>query len=83
MEFCYPGKRKTGDLPPRKECVEWHEVLISRLKEIELVLLVGKYAQDYYFGKEKRRTFVNTVRNYKDYLPRHFVLLHPSLRNNI
>src|SRR5210317_1756254 len=26
MGFCYPGKGKSGDLPPRKECAPlWHE----------------------------------------------------------
>jgi|TARA_R110000737_G_C14526843_1_gene476472 uracil-DNA glycosylase len=84
MGFCYPGRGKTGDLPPRKECApQWHNMLISQLKEVELVLLVGKYAQDSYLGKEKRRTLTDTVRNYKDYLPRYFVLPHPSPRNNI
>ena len=29
MGFCYPGKGKSGDLPPRKECAPlWHLSLI-------------------------------------------------------
>ena len=49
MGFCYPGKGKSGDLPPRKECAPlWHEPLLNQLKEVELILLIGKYAQDYY-----------------------------------
>lgn len=84
MGFCYPGKGKSGDLPPRKECApQWHEILISQLKDVELMLSVGKYAQDHYIGKASRRTLTDTVRNYKDYLPRYFVLPHPSPRNNI
>jgi uracil-DNA glycosylase len=36
MGFCYPGKGKTGDLPPRKECApEWHESLIEKMPKVE------------------------------------------------
>lgn len=84
MGFCYPGKGKSGDLPPRKECApQWHEMLVSQLDKVKLVLLVGKYAQDHYLGKGNHKTLTDTVRNYKDYLPRYFVLPHPSPRNNI
>jgi uracil-DNA glycosylase len=28
MDFCYPGKAKTGDLPPKKECAPlWHPLV--------------------------------------------------------
>ena len=55
MGFCYPGKGKTGDLAPRKECAPlWHKKLINEIEKPELVLLIGKYAQDYYL-KERRR----------------------------
>lgn len=30
MGFCYPGKSKSGDLPPRPECApKWHTPLLS------------------------------------------------------
>ncbi|MGB0423675.1 MAG: uracil-DNA glycosylase family protein, partial [Flavobacteriales bacterium] len=30
MGFCYPGKGKSGDLPPRKECAPlWHQLLFD------------------------------------------------------
>ncbi len=84
MGFCYPGRGKTGDLPPRKECApQWHKALLKELKQVELILLIGKYAQDYYLKKEAKRTLTETVRSYQDYLPRYFVLPHPSPRNNI
>lgn len=84
MGFCYPGKGKTGDLPPRKECApKWHPDIFKQLKNVELVLLVGKYAQDYYLKETKKRTLTETVLNYKEYLPKFFVLPHPSPRNNI
>ena len=46
MGFCYPGQGKSGDLPPRPECAPlWHEAILARMPSIELVLLVGGYAQ--------------------------------------
>lgn len=84
MGFCYPGKGKSGDLPPRKECAPlWHEQLLTKIENAELVLLIGKYAQDYYLKMEAERTLTDTVKNYKRYLPKYFVLPHPSPRNNI
>lgn len=83
MGFCYPGKGKSGDLPPRKECApQWHEQLFHQMKELELILLIGKYAQDEYL-KDSKPTLTATVQNFKEYLPRYFVLPHPSPRNNI
>jgi uracil-DNA glycosylase len=81
MGFCYPGKGKSGDLPPRPECAElWHEKLLARLPNLQLRLLIGKYAQDYYLGT-KRQSLAQTVQNRQDYLPDYFPLPHPSPRN--
>ena len=81
MGFCYPGKGKSGDLPPRPECAPlWHEKLLSELPNLQLRLLVGKYAQDYYLGT-KRQSMTETVRNFEHYLPDYFPLPHPSPRN--
>ena len=83
MGFCYPGTGKTGDLPPRKECAaEWHDQLMSQMQP-ELVLLIGSYAQNYYLGKQKKKTLTETVQHFEEYLPQYFVLPHPSPRNNI
>lgn len=84
MGFCYPGKAKSGDLAPRKECAPlWHNTLLGRMKNVKLILLVGKYAQDYYLEEKAKSTLTDTVRNYKEYLPDYMVLPHPSPRNNI
>ena len=85
MGFCYPGKGKTGDLPPRKECAPaWHPLIMNLLEDVELILLIGSYAQNYYLKKQKERTLTETVKNFKRYLPdKFFVLPHPSPRNNI
>lgn len=84
MGFCYPGRGKSGDIPPRKECAPlWHQKLMSQLSEVNLVILIGKYAQDYYLKGLARKTLTETVLNFEDYLPQYFVLPHPSPRNNI
>lgn len=84
MAFCYPGKGKSGDLAPRKECsVEWHEKLMEKMPNLKLIILIGTYAQSFYLKGMERKTLTETVRNYKDYLPQFLVLPHPSPRNNI
>ena len=84
MGFCYPGKGKSGDLPPRPECAPlWHERLLQQMPHLKMTLLIGSYAQKYYLEKSRERTLTETVRNFKKYLPDFFVLPHPSPRNNI
>ncbi|NNF35157.1 MAG: uracil-DNA glycosylase family protein [Saprospiraceae bacterium] len=84
MGFCYPGKGKSGDLPPRPECApQWHEAIFDRLNQIELVLLIGAYAQKYYLGDRMERNLTETVRNFREYMPQFIPLPHPSPRNNI
>ncbi|MFK7782959.1 uracil-DNA glycosylase family protein, partial [Psychroserpens sp.] len=82
MGFCYPGKGKSGDLPPRTECApQWHQQLFDEMKDVKLVILIGMYAQKYYLKENAKLTLTETVANYKDYLPKYFVLPHPSPRN--
>src|SRR6516164_5998730 len=44
--FCYPGRdAKGGDLPPRRECAPlWHARLRMSFPDVELTLLIGRYA---------------------------------------
>jgi uracil-DNA glycosylase len=83
MGFCYPGRDpRGGDLPPRPECAPlWHPRLLAALPNLELILLVGSYAQAHYLGKARRRTMAETVRAFRDYLPPYLPLPHPSWRN--
>ncbi|MBN3583141.1 uracil-DNA glycosylase family protein [Algoriphagus aestuarii] len=84
MGFCYPGKGKNGDLPPRKECApQWHSELLGFMPKIELVLLIGSYAQAYYLKGNAKSNLTETVRAFEEYLPRYFPLVHPSPRNRI
>ncbi len=84
MGFCYPGRGKSGDLPPRPECAPlWHDSLFALLPQVQLQLLVGKYAQTAYLGGAAKRTLTETVRSWQDFAPATFPLPHPSPRNNI
>ncbi|MEO8378008.1 MAG: uracil-DNA glycosylase family protein [Candidatus Sumerlaeota bacterium] len=82
MGFCYPGKGKSGDMPPRKECAElWFERLLAGLPNIRLILLVGQYAHGWHLKDVKKSTLTETVHEWKEYAPRYFPLPHPSPRN--
>jgi uracil-DNA glycosylase len=82
MGFCYPGKGKGGDLPPRPECArQWFEPLLAALPNLELFLLIGQYAQAYHLGKDKKKNLSETVQHWSDYTPKFFPLPHPSPRN--
>ena len=83
MGFCYPGKGKSGDLPPRLECSAlFMDRILCEIRNWELILLIGQYAQNYFIG-EPQISLTDKVKNYKKYLPEFFVLPHPSPRNNI
>jgi uracil-DNA glycosylase len=82
--LCYPGRGPSGDLPPRPECAPaWHPPILARLPRIELVLLVGAYAQAYYLGERRRESLTGTVHAWREYGPRFLPLPHPSPRNTL
>ena len=84
MGFCYPGRGTSGDRPPRPECaVAWRAKLLAQLPRIELMLLVGQYAQAWHLGLQRKSTLTETVRAWRDYGPATLPLPHPSPRNNI
>ncbi len=81
MGFCYPGKGKSGDLPPRPECAPlWHPQLLKILPNIKLTLLIGSYAQNYYLNDNKG-SLTERVAAWHEYLPSILPLVHPSPRN--
>ncbi len=82
--FCYPGKGKGGDLPPRPECAPlWQEPLLALMPKLELKILIGAYSQKHYLGDRRKKNLTETVRSYRDYLPEYFPIPHPSPRNGI
>ena len=82
MGFCYPGRDKNGgDLPPRPECAPlWHARILAELTSVELILLVGSYAIDYYLRDRAKASVAATVGAWRDYGPRFMPLPHPSWR---
>ena len=84
MDFYYPGKGKSGDLPPRKGFAQkWHQPILDLLPDIQLTILIGNYAQKYYLHQKSSVKLTDTVAHYKEYLPDYFPLVHPSPRNQI
>jgi uracil-DNA glycosylase len=83
MGFCYPGVDKNGgDRPPRKECAPlWHASVMQQLSNVELTLLVGRYAQKYYLEDRCAATTTETVQAWREHVPRFIPLPHPSWRN--
>ncbi len=92
MGFCFPGHdARKGDLPPRRECrVTWHDELFAAMPQVETVLAIGAYAQDYHFARldiarERGASLTQIVRNWSSLFalsPRVIPLPHPSWRNS-
>ena len=89
MGFCFPGlDAKGGDLPPRRECAPiWRDRLMAALPALDLILLVGLYAQRWHLGAEARTGLTHTVARWREItarpgLPLMVPLPHPSWRNN-
>lgn len=89
MGFCFPGwDSKGGDLPPRKECrATWHEKIFSQMPQLELILVIGQYAQSYHMKDLRKKNLTETVRHAAEIWknsqkPRLLALPHPSWRNS-
>ena len=87
MGFCFPGLDAAGgDLPPRPECAPlWRSRVLALMPQLELILLVGLYAQRWHIGSKGSLT--DTVAGWRDIAakpgkPRVIPLPHPSWRNN-
>lgn len=84
MDFYFPGKGKSGDLAPRKGFAQkWHPQLLQLMPNIQLTILVGAYASRKYLGLHYKDRLTDIVKNYQNYLPKYFPLIHPSPRNQI
>ena len=88
MGFCFPGHDQAGgDLPPRRECARaWHARLFALMPQLELVLLVGGYAQRWHLGASQN-SMTEIVGRWREQFaasehPRRIALPHPSWRNN-
>lgn len=81
MGLCYPGRGRAGDLPPRPECApRWHGRILAQLPALELTLLVGRYAQNYYLGADPG-SLAARIRDWPVLAAQQLPLVHPSPRN--
>lgn len=83
MGFCYPGRGKGGDLPPRRECAEaWRADLMAEMSAIRLTLVIGRYAEDWHLPPREGRTLAERAQAQSMDSPA-ILLPHPSPRNNL
>lgn len=89
MGHCFPGHdAKGGDLPPRRECAPaWRPRVLAALPNIELILVIGRYAQAWHLGPKAAVDLTATVADWRaifaqERTPRILPLPHPSWRNN-
>src|SRR5580704_9043679 len=63
MGHCFPGQDAKGaDLPPRRECAPlWRQRIFAALPALELILLIGQYAQAWHLGPEAKGGLTATV----------------------
>jgi len=85
MGFCYPGKARGGDLPPRPECApRWRQLALDQLSNLQLMLIIGTYAQRWHLGSTRALTeqVRRGVQLSEEKAVHIMVLPHPSPRNN-
>lgn len=62
--------------------MDWLGVTEQQFRDPNLfALLIGRYAQVHYLPQAPRATLTDTVRNYREFLPDRFPLMHPSPLN--
>lgn len=88
MGFCFPGQDAKGsDLPPRRECAPaWRSQLMAAMPQVELVLVIGIYAQAWHLGGLRAGSLTETVENWRSIYdsttqPHILPMPHPSWRN--
>lgn len=73
MGFCYPGKGKSGDLPPRPICAKtWQNKLLSQFKQLELVVVIGQYALQWHLGVKKSQAITPVVKSWEKFQNRDY-----------
>lgn len=81
MGFCFPGSGKGGDFAPLPRCAEtWRAKLMKQFNQVQLTLVIGKYAIDWHMGKQG--TVTEIVGGWREAPIGTLPLPHPSPRNN-
>ena len=86
MDFYY-----LGDVPGDKgmeEPREWvaptyHPEIMKLLPDVKLTILAGSNAVKYYLNQWSKARLEDTVKNFQEYLPKYFPIVHPSGRTDI
>ncbi|MDC8015865.1 uracil-DNA glycosylase family protein [Tahibacter soli] len=80
MGLCFPGTAKGGDLPPLAACAPlWRTRLLNLMPEIQLTLVIGRYAQAWHLPEAGDVTAA--VTGWRAHWPAVVPLPHPSPRN--
>ena len=83
MGLCFPGTGPGGDNPPRAQCAEkWRGSMMAALQDVELTLVLGRYAIAWHFPEMTNKPITEAVRGSAAAMSGVFVLPHPSPRNN-
>jgi len=83
MAFCYPGRGRSGDLPPPPLCAQtWRKAVLERLPNLQLTLVIGQYAKAWHLPNS-RKSLSETVKNWRSLDESILPLPHPSPRNNL
>ncbi len=83
MGLCFPGTGSGGDLPPRPICAQtWRARVLTHLSELELVLIIGRYAIDWHVPHLAKAKVTEAAGQWRALLPASMILPHPSPRNN-
>ena len=78
MDFYFPGKAASGDLPPRRGfAAQWHPRIMDQFTDVRLTILIGSYAQRHYLGAAGGKTLTENVRAAPSMLPL-IPIVHPS-----
>ncbi len=84
MGFCYPGRGRSGDLPPRPECAPaWRQRVLDAMPNIQFTIVIGQYAIAWHLTTAQKSNLTDTVRAWPQYGSNILPLPHPSPRNNI
>ncbi len=84
MGFCYPGRGRSGDLPPDPRCAAtWRRPLLAGMPDIELTVVLGKYAIGWHLPEWRKHSIAEVARHWQDFAPGLVPAPHPSPRNNL
>lgn len=80
MDFYYPGKARSGDLPPRAGFAQkWHPDILRLMPKAELFILIGAYAQHFYLKQKSSVKVTDNVKHFGIFYQTTFQLCTPHL----